>query len=141
MGKPPFNLYQHNWKVCKYLQLNASYIRVTFTCKVNPVFHNGPYKLVNIWMIIQWARSYWHKESFRVRTTNTIINILEKNYIEFWLFFLTYSISWHLSKDLIYYQMKAYSERYYIIKNRNSEKMMEVNKCKRLLGIKIDNKL
>ena len=37
--------------------------------------------------------------------------------------------------------MKAYSERCYIMKNRNNQKIMEGNKCKRLLGIKIDNKL
>ena len=37
--------------------------------------------------------------------------------------------------------MKAYSERYYIMKNRNNQKIMESNKCKRLLGIKTDNKL
>ena len=69
-------------------------------------------------MIIQWTRSNWHKERFRVRTLNIIITsnffewlfnehevigtkkafVLEhstqlstfwkKNYIEFWLFFL-----------------------------------------------------
>ena len=37
--------------------------------------------------------------------------------------------------------MKAYSERYYIIINRNNQKIIEGNKCKRLLEIKIDNKL
>ena len=37
--------------------------------------------------------------------------------------------------------MKAYSERYYIIINRNNQKIIEGNKCKRILGIKIDNKL
>ena len=37
-------------------------------------------------MIIQWTRNNWHKESFRVRTTNTIINFLEKNYVEVWFF-------------------------------------------------------
>ena len=35
--------------------------------------------------------------------------------------------------------MKAYSERYYI--NRNNQKIIEGNKCKRILGIEIDNKL
>ena len=38
-------------------------------------------------------------------------------------------------KELIYYQMKAYSERYYIIINRNNQKIIEGNKCKRLRGI------
>ena len=47
----------------------------------------------------------------------------------------------YLFKELIYHQMKAYSERYYIIINRNNQKIIEGNKCKRLLGIKIDNKL
>ena len=37
--------------------------------------------------------------------------------------------------------MKDYSERYYIIKNQNNQKIIEGNQCKRLLGIKIDNKL
>ena len=37
--------------------------------------------------------------------------------------------------------MKAYSERYFIIINRNNQKIIEGNKCKRLLGITIDNKL
>ena len=37
--------------------------------------------------------------------------------------------------------MKVYSERYYIIINRNNQKIIEGNKCKRLLGIKIDDKL
>ena len=38
--------------------------------------------------------------------------------------------------------MKAYSGRYFIITNRNNQKISEGgNKCKRLLGITIDNKL
>ena len=37
--------------------------------------------------------------------------------------------------------MKAYTERYYMIVNRNNQKIIEGNKCKRLLGITIDNKL
>ena len=38
-------------------------------------------------------------------------------------------------KELIYYQIKAYSERYYIIINWNNEKIIVGNKCKRVLGI------
>ena len=37
--------------------------------------------------------------------------------------------------------MKAFSERYYVIINRNNQKIIEGDKCKRLRGIKIDNKL
>ena len=33
--------------------------------------------------------------------------------------------------------MKAYSERYYIIINRNNQKITEGDKCKRLRGIKL----
>ena len=41
----------------------------------------------------------------------------------------------------MYYQMKDYSARYYIILNRNNQKIIEGNKYKRLLGIKIDDQL
>ena len=37
--------------------------------------------------------------------------------------------------------MKAYTERYYMIVNRNNQKIIEGNKWKRLLGIKTDYKL
>ena len=37
--------------------------------------------------------------------------------------------------------MKAYSEKYYIIINWNNQKIIEGNQRKRVLGIKIDNKL
>ena len=37
--------------------------------------------------------------------------------------------------------MKIYLERYYIIVNRSNQKIIEGNKCKGLLGMKIDNKL
>ena len=37
--------------------------------------------------------------------------------------------------------MKAYSGRYFIITSRNNQKIIEGNKCKRLLGIKTDYKL
>ena len=47
----------------------------------------------------------------------------------------------YIFKELIYYQMKAYSERYFIIINQNNQKIIESNKCKSLLGITIVNKL
>ena len=37
--------------------------------------------------------------------------------------------------------MKAYSERYYLIINRNNQQIIEGNERKRLLGIKVDNRL
>ena len=37
--------------------------------------------------------------------------------------------------------MKSYSARYFIIINRNNQKIIEGNKFKRLLGITIYNKL
>ena len=35
-----------------------------------------------------------------------------------------------LNKELIYYEMKAYSERYFIMINRNNQRIIEGNKCK-----------
>ena len=58
-------------------------LKLHFHAKSIRYFCNGRYKIVTFWMIIQLTRSNWHKESFHVRTTNTIINFLEKNYIEF----------------------------------------------------------
>ena len=63
-------------------------LKLHFHAKSIRYFSNGRYKLVTFWMIIQWTRNNWHKESFRVRTNDTIINFLEKDYIKFWLFFL-----------------------------------------------------
>ena len=45
-------------------------------------------------MIIQWTRGNWHKESCRIRTTNTIINFLEENFfIFFGLFFIRFVLA------------------------------------------------
>ena len=43
--------------------------------------------------------------------------------------------------DFTNYADENTQERYYIITNQNNQKIIEGNKCKRLLGIKIDNKL
>ena len=89
LGRPPFTFYQHIQKVWKYLQcLMLLILKLHFHAKSIRYFSNGRYKLVTFWMIIQWTRNNWHKESFRVRTTTTIISFLENNYIEFWRFFL-----------------------------------------------------
>ena len=61
-------------------------LKLHFHAKSVWYFSNGRYKLVTL--SIQWTRSNWHKESFRVRTTNTVVNFLEESYIEFWLFSL-----------------------------------------------------
>ena len=87
------NIFEKCDSICSLMILIS---KLHFHAKSIRYFSNGRCKLVTFWMIIQWKRNNWHNKSFRVRTTNTIIKFLEKNYIELRLFFLTYSISWQI---------------------------------------------
>ena len=88
LGRPPFTFHNIFEKCESNCSLMPLILKLHFHAKSIRYFSYGQYKLVTFWMIIQWTRSNWHKESFRARTTNTIINFPEKKYLEFWHFFL-----------------------------------------------------
>ena len=68
-------LFNNIFKKCEITcSLMPLILKLHFHVKSIRYFSNGRYKLATFWMIIQWTRSNLHKESFRVRTTNTIIN-------------------------------------------------------------------
>ena len=74
LGRPPFffnNIFEKCEITCSLMPL---ILKLHFHVKSVRYFNNGRYKLAAFWMIIQWTRSNLHKESFRVRTINTIIN-------------------------------------------------------------------
>ena len=56
-------------------------LKLHFHAKSMRYFSNGWYKLVTFWMIVQWTWNNWHKESFRVRTTNKHVRTQARKHV------------------------------------------------------------